>query len=290
VPVDEQWEHLRALTLEGLVAHPEADLVVWPETMYPYGYLDGAPPRRFGFPRLARDFGRAAIYGINTFSSRESRRGHNSAVLVDGRGEVRGTYRKQRLVPMGEDFLPRHVFAQETCDRWFEWLAANIGYPRNCDLERGEGYVTLDAGEGLRCAVLICFEGLYPDMARAAAREGRPDLLLHLVNNGWFGPFEPRQAVASWVFRAVETRMPFLSCANAGITCAIGPDGRILGRVDRVMEDGFLLVRVPPRGTRPGVGPLALPLALAFAALGFLARDGLRKGRPGGAGGPPGPS
>lgn len=296
VPEPVQWAHLRRLTREGLREHPEAALVVWAETMYPFAHLEGAPGARAGFPEVAREIRRPAVYGINTFASMESvrkLRGHNSAVLVDTAGEVRGVYRKQRLVPMGEDFLPRRLFAEETCDRWFEWLVRNIGYPRNCNLEAGEGYATLDAGEGLRCAVLICFEGLYPDMARAASREGEPDLLLHLVNNGWFGPYEPRQAVASWVFRAVETRMPFLSCANAGITCAVGPDGRLLGKVDRVMEDGVLLVRVPPRWSEPLFvrgGYLLLPVVLGLLAGAFLARNLLRKGREGGRRGPSGPS
>jgi apolipoprotein N-acyltransferase len=101
-------------------------------------------------------------------------------------------------------------------------------------------------------------------------RHGSPDLILHLVNNGWFGDsYEQRQCVAAWVFRAVETRTPFLSCANAGITCAVGPSGEILGEIDRVMGEGTLHVRVPPRWPPPPClrGGFLLPLLLALVAL-----------------------
>jgi apolipoprotein N-acyltransferase len=101
---------------------------------------------------------------------------------------------------------------------------------------------------------------------RGAVEPPEVDLVLHLVNNGWFGrSFEQRQCVASWVFRAVEARTPFLSCANAGITCAIAPSGEITGRVDRVMEEGRLFAEVPPRWPRPPFlrgGVWALPAGL----------------------------
>jgi apolipoprotein N-acyltransferase len=163
----------------------------------------------------------------------------------------------------------------------FDWLSRNLGLPRSCDLEAGEGFETLDAGPGLRCAALICFEGLYPDLVRGAARHDRPDLLLHLVNNGWFGrSLEERQCLASWVFRAVETRTPFLSCANGGITCAVAPDGRILGRIDRVMEEGWLHVRVPPRWPEPLFlrgGFLLPPVLLLLLVPVFLLRARRRR-------------
>jgi len=142
--------------------------------------------------------------------------------------------------------------------------------------------VTLDAGPGLRCAALICFEGVYPSLARAAVKHERPDLVLHLVNNGWFleppflgvrvRSFEQRQCLAAWVFRAVETRTPFFSCANGGITCAVAPDGRILGRVDRIMGEGWLALKVPPRWEPPLFlrGGFLLPPALLLPLLFFF--------------------
>jgi apolipoprotein N-acyltransferase len=283
------------LTREGLMSHPDTDLVVWPETMFPVPYVEDEP-RRTGFPGYARSFARLfqrpLLVGLTSYASVERARrdrGYNAALLVDREGRVAADaegnavlYRKQRLVPMSEEFLARRVLPGSWCDRLFAWLSENFGLPPSCDLESGEGFATLDAGPGLRCAMLICFEGLYPDLARGAVAHGEPDLILHLVNNGWFltppflgwriPSFEQRQCLASWVFRAVETRTPLLSCANAGITCAVGPDGRLLGQVDRVLEEGVLHVRVPPRWPAPPClrGGFLLPPALLLLALPVL--------------------
>jgi apolipoprotein N-acyltransferase len=275
------------LTEEGLARHPETALVVWPETMFPGRFVAGDPAASYNWRQaraFARAIGRPCIFGINTYDSRERlHRGYNSAVLVDAAGERKGIYRKQRLVPMGEEFLARRVFPDDWCDAWFAWLVENVGMNRSADLEAGDGFVTLDAGPGLRCAVLICFEGLYPDMAREAVVEGDADLILHLVNNGWFGEtWEQRQCVASWVFRAVETRTPFFSCANAGITCAVNPDGSVAGRFDEVFREGYLAVATDRRWAAPLFlrgGAWILPGALVSAAAVLLALR--RRRRPG---------
>ena len=281
---DKIWRQAVRLTQEGLRKHPESDLVVWPETIHPIPYIEDLPQNRSRFHdyvgRNARRFRLPFIYGINSFSSIEKlelHRGHNSAIMVDRLGVLGGLYRKQRLVTMGEEFLPRRLFSEELCDRWKRWLERHLAYPSSSDLEAGEGYVVLDAGPGLRCAPLICFEGLYPHMGREALAEGEPDLILHLVNNGWFGhAWEARQSVASWVLRAVETRTPFLSCANGGITCAIDPSGRFLGQVDKVMEEGFLYTEVPVRWRDPLFlrgGQWILPVGLFVACVVFGMRS-----------------
>ena len=276
----EMLQRLETLTREGLAKHPETRLIVWPETMHPIPYVEGSDPAGFSryARKAAREFGRPIVYGINSYGSLERARqgrGFNSVVLADRSGALSDLYKKQRLVPMGEEFVARWFFSEETGDRWFRFLSTNFGLPRSCDLEAGDGFVTLDGGEGLRCAPLICFEGLYADLVRGAVDQERVDLVLHLVNNGWFGrSFEQRQCVAAWVFRAVEVRTPFLSCANAGITCAIAPSGEISGRVDRVMEEGWLFTEVPPRWAPPlflrgGVWarPAGLLLGLGVALL-----------------------
>ncbi|MHC4137714.1 MAG: apolipoprotein N-acyltransferase [Planctomycetota bacterium] len=291
----EMLRRLEMLTREGLAEHPETALIVWPETMHPVPYIVEGDRHRFWWyaRKAAREFRRPIVYGINSYDSQERwdrGRGYNSVVLADRAGALRGLYKKQRLVPMGEEFVARWFFAEETGDRWFRFLSTHLGLPRSCDLEAGEGFVTLDAGPRLGCAPLICFEGLYADLVRGAVAQRRVDLVLHLVNNGWFGrSYEQRQCVASWVFRAVEARTPFLSCANAGITCAVAPSGEILGRVDRVMEEGWLLTEVPPRWPPPifllgGVWALPAGLLLGLGVGLLLSRrprggPGARKGR-----------
>jgi len=280
---------LRELTDRGLAAHPETALVVWPETLFPYPWIENDVYDRFGFAAttfdLAARYRRPFVYGVNTFTDDAKvvrNRGHNSAVLVDAAGRILGVYRKQRLVPMGELFLPRVLFPASWCDRWVAWLM-DLGYPLQCDLEEGDSYATLDAGPGLRCALLICFEGLYPDMARKALATGSPDLLLHLANHGWFRrSWAQEQAVASFVFRAIETRTPFLSCANTGVTCAVGPSGARLGSISEPLGRGFLEVKLPPRGPLPLAqrgGPYLFAGLLGALSAGFFAAARLRRNR-----------
>jgi apolipoprotein N-acyltransferase len=286
----EMIQRLEALTREGLAAHPETALIVWPETMHPIPYVEEGDPAGFltYTRRAAYEFRRPIVYGINSYSTlarARQGRGYNTVALADRTGALRGLYEKQRLVPMGEEFVARWFFAEETADRWFRFFSTNLGLPASCDLEAGEGFVVLDAGPGLGCAPLICFEGLYADLVRGAVAQEGVDLVLHLVNNGWFGrSYEQRQCVASWVFRAVEARTPFLSCANAGITCAIAPSGEILGRVDRVMEEGWLFTKVPPRRPPPLFlrgGVWALPAGLILGLGVALLRSRRRGGAPG---------
>jgi len=280
-------DRLMDLTARGMRAHPEAKLIVWPETMYPWPLIEDRPLSGQPFGRLAGEVAERyripAVYGASTFSNLsryEARRGFNSAVLIDAQGRLQGIYRKQELVPMGEEFLVRRLLPDSWCSALFDWLVESpLQYPVTADLERGKGFTVLDAGPGLRCAPLICFEGLHPGMARAALEAGPADLILHLVNNGWFGhSWEQGQALAISVFRAVETRTPFLSCANGGISCAVGPGGAVLGRVDGDHGEGTLAMAVPRRWTRPLFlrgGKWILPLLLGLLA-GLFARRAAR--------------
>ena len=246
-------DRLKRLTVEGVEANPDTDLVIWAETMFPVPYIENFH-RRYEFhvlaESLARAHGRDAIYGVNSFRSRDdyrAQRGYNAAILVRRDGTLGPVYRKQWLVPMGEEFLPRRVLPDAWCDSFMEFLQQTVGYPRSSDMRHGEGAVTLDAGPGLRCAMSICFEGLSPGLTAESAEHEDPDLILNLVNNGWFGAsWEERQMVAIFRFRAVETGLPFLSCANGGVSCAIAPSGEVVAQLDGVMERGVLPVAVPP--------------------------------------------
>src|SRR6201999_2185013 len=63
---------------------------------------------------------------------------------------------------------------------------------------------------------LICYEDIFPQLARASARAGS-DLLVVASNGAWYGEGGASyQHAAHSVLRAVETRRPVLRCGNAG--------------------------------------------------------------------------
>jgi len=85
----------------------------------------------------------------------------------------------------------------------------------------------------MRLSPNICYESVIPHLIRRQVLELRasgqePDVLVNLTNDGWFwGSSELDMHLICGVFRAVETRKPFLVAANTGFSAHIGPDGRI---------------------------------------------------------------
>ena len=67
--------------------------------------------------------------------------------------------------------------------------------------------------------MLICFEDIFPHLAREYA-EDDTDFLVNLTNNGWFGEGAAQwQHAAGALFRAVENGLPLIRCSNNGLTC-----------------------------------------------------------------------
>lgn len=139
-----------------------------------------------------------------------------SILMIDGSGEVTGTYDKWRLVPGGE-FLP------------FESLLSRIGFRKVVSLPEsftpGAGAHNLDVpGLGL-AAMLVCYEVIFP---HHLVPEQRPALLLNVTNDGWFGrSVGPHQHLAQARLRSIEQGLPLMRAANTGISAVIDPAGRI---------------------------------------------------------------
>jgi len=162
------------------------------------------------------------------------------------------------------------------------------------DLQAGEGpeILTLryDGGEA-RVGVLICYESIFPGIAREMVLEGA-DFLVNASNYGWFeGTAEMDQALAMAVFRAAELGVSVVLSSNNGHSVIIGPDGRQREAVTapdgrRTDVAGLVVGRVPLGGRSTpfrawGEGAawtLGL-LGLAWGVLGAL-RRGQRRSSP----------
>jgi apolipoprotein N-acyltransferase len=89
----------------------------------------------------------------------------------------------------------------------------------------------------LSLGVLICYESIFPDIARAHARKGAR-ILANLTNDAWFGMTSaPYQHFSMAVFRAVENRKPLIRAANTGISGFISDRGEILQEGDLFSEE-----------------------------------------------------
>ncbi len=100
-----------------------------------------------------------------------------------------------------------------------------------------------------RISTLICFEDVFPHLAREHV-DDKTDFLLNLTNNGWFGESAAQwQHAVSALFRAVENGVPLVRCTNNGLTCWIDAHGRMHnvyfpGSGD-VYQAGFKIALIP---------------------------------------------
>jgi apolipoprotein N-acyltransferase len=124
-----------------------------------------------------------------------------------------------QLVPFGE-YVP---------------LSGVIGFVRGwaefiSELEPGTKTVVFP-GPPAPFGVVICYEGIFPELVRGFARNGAR-LIVNITNDAWFGRTSgPLQHLAMYPFRAVEHRMPVVRAANTGVSAFITPTGQITRRL-----------------------------------------------------------
>jgi apolipoprotein N-acyltransferase len=201
--------HYAALTAAGV--RPSTSLIVWPESAVE-SYLDEATPARDAVMRVAAAApGGLILGGPHYEASASGTRYHNSAYMVrDGR--VAGRYDKHRLVPVAEDGR-------------LTWLAGE-STPRYA---AGGGSFLLSAA-GLRVGALLCIEGMFPELAHRAVREGA-EVLVTLSNDAWFGDAAAaRQQLDIATLRAVEQRRYLVRAAATGVSAVVDAHGQVLER------------------------------------------------------------
>lgn len=262
-----------ALSAEALARTP-ADLVVWPETVYPTTF--GSPKSADGaaFDRAIAAF--AAQSGVPlVFGSHDADAGgeYNAAIFLEASGAGRvsfDAYRKAAPFPLTErvpDWLDSPWLREA-----LPWLGA---------WRAGEGARVIDLslsdGRTLRAGPLICYDALDPSLARTLARDGA-DLFVTLSNDSWFSHAGgPRLHLLVAAFRSIETGRAQLRATNTGFSALISPRGAIEQRL-AVNERGVLAVEAPLLGgyatPYSRIGD-ALPRAagvLAIAACAWAAR------------------
>ena len=270
IPQAEKWdpdrvqENFRAkldLT-RGPDGDPAPDLVVWPEAAVVWP-LDVAAPALERVSAAAGDV--PFITGLNR---REGETWHNSLAVVGPGGEVRETFDKVHLVPFGEYIPFRIGFIRQLAG-----TASNGFTP-------GEAVRLVDTPLGAALP-LICYEGIFPGhLFRAGVR---PDYLLLLTNDAWFGTFAgPSQHFDQARFRAAEHGLPLVRAANRGVSTVIDPWGNTAGvlSADRAASGDFAVPRGLPATlyARTGDWPVfALLVAALLGALGLGARNRIAK-------------
>lgn len=215
-------------TLSRETLRERADLLVWPETAMPFFLQDGDEKQR-RVRALARENRVDLVAGSPGYREKGGRIVYgNSAFLITPDGAVSGRYDKVHLVPFGE-YVPLKRFFS-----FAEKLVAGAG-----DFVPGTGFVPLPTERGDKLGVLICYEGIFPEIGRAYKKAGA-DLLVNITNDGWYGRTSaPWQHLSMAVFRAVENRMYLVRAANTGVSAVVSPTGKIEGRTGLFERTGL---------------------------------------------------
>lgn len=211
-------------TLTRKAAGYEPDLVLWPETAVPFFFQEeNVLSKRVA--DVSRELGKTLIFGSPAYGFNDAdTQFYNRAYVLWG-GVVRGYYDKIHLVPFGE-YVPLKSLL----------FFVNRLVPAAGDFASGKALNPLP-GPGFSSGILICFEVVFPELARGQV-QGGADILINLTNDAWFGKTSaPYQHLGMAVFRAVENRRPLVRAANTGISGFIRTTGKITGKSDIFKRD-----------------------------------------------------
>ena len=210
--------------MAGRLTGARIDLLVLPESPSPLMFQHNTAYRET-MERLARQYSLGMIFNNISVSLGEGREQYfNSAYFLDGEGREAGRYDKLHLVPFGEYIPWRRLFF------FAETVTKDVS-----DFHPGETFRVVPMGGHMVCA-LICFEAVFPDLAREFVRRGS-NLLVNLTNDGWYGDSAaPYQHLAMARWRAVENRRYLLRATNSGISAIVGPTGEIQTRTELLRE------------------------------------------------------
>jgi apolipoprotein N-acyltransferase len=186
-------------------------LIVIPESALP-AYWDRSPLLRRDLSAVAQQ----SPVIFNDIEEAPDGRYYNVARLLGSSGLVGEPYRKVHLVPFGEYVpLPKLFF-------FVRQVSTEIG-----QFSAASSPTTL-GGDGKGIGVGVCYEIIYPELAREEVGRLGANLLVTISNDSWYGRAGAQQQhFAGAVLRAVETKRYLLRAAITGISGIVDERGRI---------------------------------------------------------------
>jgi apolipoprotein N-acyltransferase len=213
--------------------------------------------------RLRQDLAALAQLGprilFNDIEETPAGEDFNVARLLGPAGLSGAPYRKVHLVPFGEYVpLPKVFF-------FVRQVSTEIG------TFTAARRPTVLFSDGLAIGVAICYETIYPSLAREQTALGA-NLLATISNDSWYGKAGAQsQHFAGAVLRAVENGRSLVRAAITGVSGIVDARGRILAETapnERALVRGSVrLERGSTVWTRWGYG---IPVAADLAAAGVL--------------------
>jgi len=208
-------------------------------------------------------------------------RAYNSVYAIDHNGTILSVYDKVHLVPFGEYLPMQHILERLGLMQLTKVRGGFIA---------GDRRRTMHVPGAPSFLPLLCYEVIFPgDAVPRNERPGwfyehvgrylgwpfvagdgeRPQWLLNLTNDGWFGNSAgPHQHFEQARIRAIEEGLPLVRAANTGISAVVDPLGRVIRSLPLGTEgvlDAPLPKAIPPTHyARLGDGPLAIAIGLSL--------------------------
>lgn len=193
------------------------DIAVWPESAVPV-FLNRKSGMEYLNAIKSLSENKDVSILVGGFWLEDEQEG-NAAVLVCG-DKVSEPYLKRHLVPFGEAVPYRAFF--ETC---FPFMT-EINMLSE-DLVAGTDPAVFQT-EGGNIGCLICFESVFPSLARDSAKDGAGAFAV-ITNDSWYEDSPAvYQHLAHAVLRSIENGRGTVRAANSGVSAVIDPKGVIL--------------------------------------------------------------
>lgn len=201
-------------------------VIIWPETAVPALLSKDQEIRRL-ISRFLKN-GTLLITGAPSLTKTTPPQLRNSIFVLNHEGEIVDRYDKARLVPFGE-YLP-----------FKDWLPFSKIVSGFSDFQPGPGVRSLSISNIGLMSPLICYEIIFPGRVVSGIKTDRPNLLLNITNDAWFGKSAgPYQHLEHARLRAIEEGIPLIRVANTGISGFYDALGREMGVIE-LGKTGFL--------------------------------------------------
>ncbi|MBR2019511.1 MAG: apolipoprotein N-acyltransferase [Clostridia bacterium] len=214
-------------------AEDGAELVIWPETTFPFVLTPASSIGRF-VSSLARECNIALVVGALHYD--EEGNLYNALFWVEPDGTVcNEVYAKRHLVPFGE-YVPMRDLIMTLIPP-----LANVS-ALDEDLTPGNDPALFDSEWG-RVGSLICFDSIYEQLTLDSVRNGA-ELMILSSNDSWF--FDSAAVYQHQVqaqLRAIESGRYLVRSGNTGVSAVISPKGECLAWIDPLV-DGYAVAEV----------------------------------------------
>lgn len=231
--VDEVIKKYENLSL--LPSKNKLDLILWPETAYPYPITRNKEDIKKSeipdvFKKVA-SFQQAdvAIGGYDHFKdaveSHYYQTEANAAFLIHKDTTLSNVYQKHILIPFGETLPlgPLNEYASK--------ILSEMAF-----FKEGETFPLFSlTNKPFKFIATICYELLKPEFIReyVTSTKEYPSFLINMTNDSWYGDtLEPEQHLFLTKWRSVEFKLPIVRSTNTGISVVIDKNGKEVERLN----------------------------------------------------------